>query len=144
VRDVDQFLDKQVTDTTVMKFVKTDQKKYLDEFLELIGFISKNIKGAVINRINRNILNGLPTTHPFVISEKRKKEEELEKQRQQEIERKEREEARKIKEKAGRNLFFYVLGFFVFVILIVGLVWGWGWAAFITIIGVYIVGVLDK
>lgn len=141
---VEEFLIREVTDSVIMKFVSTDRKKYLDEFIELIVFVGKSVEGVVITGIKKRLLKELPATHSFVISEKKRIAEEQERQKQREIKRKEEEEARKIKEKEGQKIFFAVLGFLIFITILIGFTWGWGWAAFFVIVGVYILAVLGK
>jgi hypothetical protein len=126
---VDEFLRKEITNSVLQKIASTDRSEYITNFIELADYIRKNGASLEIFVIINKFVAHLPNTHPFVIAEEKRKQDE-------ELKRKQKEEERKKKEAQNLKL----IAVLAIILLIVGSIWGIGWAVALFIIGLLIWG----
>jgi hypothetical protein len=144
INKINEFLTKELTRAILQKIATTNRSNYISEFIELAEYIRKNTTSSAIKVIISQFVDLLPKTHPFVISEIKRKEAEELKAKQLEEERKIREAVRKQKEEEDRVFFLKLLGALIVAVFIVGAIWGSGWAAAVFIIGLLIWGNMNK
>jgi hypothetical protein len=144
INKINEFLTKELTRAILQKIATTNRSNYISEFIELAEYIRKNTTSSAIKVIINQFVDLLPKTHPFVISEIKRKEAEELKAKQLEEERKIREAVRKQKEEEDRVFFLKLLGALIVAVFIVGAIWGSGWAAAVFIIGLLIWGNMNK
>ncbi len=140
ISKVDEFLYKEITSSILQKIATTDRNEYISEFTELTEYIRKNTtSSAIINLVNQ-FVGLLPKTHPFVIAETKRKQDEELKKIQQEKDRKIREAERKKKEVQDLVYLLKLIAVLALILFLVGSIWGIGWALAVLIIGLLIWG----
>jgi hypothetical protein len=131
---VDELLKKEVTSTRIEKLVNSKNNDLINEFLNLVKYLHKELSSNGIERIIDLLIQYLPSTHSFVLTEVEKKR----KLHEEERKRKLLEEENKKKEKEENQRFLFIfLGIIALILIIAGAIWGWD-----GVIGVVIIGVL--
>ena len=153
---VDELLEKEITQTRILKLISANDKSLLTDFIYHIESIKLSLSTPGLTKIINQLMINLPSTHPFVIKEKqrkkeleeglaRKKAEADENARKKRIEdearsKREAERAaeRKRKEKEENEQFILkLIGVIAVILIIAGAIWGWD-----GVIGAIIIGVL--
>ncbi len=153
---VDELLQKEITQTRILKLISSNEKSLLTDFVYHIESIKLSLSTPGITQIVNHLMINLPSTHPFVIKEKQRKkeleeglarkkaeaEENARKKRIEEEARSKREEERAIerkrKEKEENEQFILkLIGVIAVILVIAGAIWGWD-----GVIGAIIIGVL--
>jgi hypothetical protein len=144
VQKIDEIIVKEITLFRIQKIIKLHNKSYLSEFISYVIFIRSELySSSGIKKIISMLVNNLPQTHDFVISErerekkyqeilrKRKAEEAAKKKRELEV-----EIERKRKEKNQTLVFWSVIGL---ILLFVAAKWGWEGVIWVIVIGVLVI-----
>ena len=131
---VDELLRTEITYSRIEKLVDSKNNDLINEFINLIKYLHKELYSNGTQRIFDILIQKLPSNNEFVVDELDRKRKVSEKER----ERKLAEEEKKRKEKQENQSFWFIfLGVIALILIIAGALWGWD-----GVIGVIIIGVL--
>jgi hypothetical protein len=133
---VDELLRSEITYTRIEKLVDSKNTDLINEFIDLIKYLQKELHSNGTQRIIDVLIQKLPSNNEFVVAELDRKRKVLEDERKRKL----AEEEKKRKEKEENQRFWFIfLGVIALILIIAGAIWGWDGVLGVIIIGVMII-----